>query len=97
MPARASNEYLYGASADCLLGIPMSAEDSDIALIDGAYKVLTSSDEEVLEAAWKDLCQTVNYRIRTGHRHVGAVPPLLSYSHLSSFLSGDRLLVRIKV
>lgn len=92
VPARASNEYLYGASADCLLGIPMSAEDSNIALIDGAYKVLTSNDEEVLEAAWKDLCQSVYYRIRSGHHHTGSVPPPLSYNHLSSFLSGDRLL-----
>lgn len=92
VPSRASNEYLYGSSADCLLGIPMSAEDSDIALIDGAYKVLTSNDETVFEAAWKDLCQTVNYRIKSGYRQAGSTPPILSYNHLSAFLSGDRLL-----
>lgn len=92
LPARASNEYLYGASADCLIGLPLSVEDSDIALIGGAFKVLTSNDEDVLESAWKDLCHCVHYRIRSGHRDVGSPIPVLSYDHLSAFLSGDRML-----
>lgn len=47
VPENTANEYLYGSSADTLLGIPLSAEDSDIAHIDGAFKLLTSEDEFV--------------------------------------------------
>lgn len=68
MASGASNEYLYGSLADCLTGLLLSAEDSDIAMIDGAYKVLTSNDENVLECTWQDLCSAVNYCLLTVHR-----------------------------
>lgn len=42
---RAANEYLYGSTNDNLFVIPLAAEDSDIAHIDGAFKLLTSNDE----------------------------------------------------
>lgn len=35
LPPNAANEYLYGARDDGLLGVPLAAEDSDIAIIDG--------------------------------------------------------------
>lgn len=92
LPERAATEYLYGSSADCLLGLPLAAEDSDIALIDGAFKALTPTDEVVMEAAWQDLCSSASYRFRSAYRAAGSTPPPLTYDHLSAFLSGDRIL-----
>lgn len=42
LPPRAANEYIYGSADDTLLGVPVAAEDSDLAMIDGAFKLLTS-------------------------------------------------------
>lgn len=33
LPSNSTNEYLYGSRDDGLFGIPLAAEDSDIALI----------------------------------------------------------------
>lgn len=92
VPPHASNEYLFGSSADCLIGLPLLAEDSDIAMIDGTYKVLKSNDKTVLECTWQDLCYAVNYRLRTVHFAFGSAPPVLSSDHLAAYLSGDRFL-----
>lgn len=35
LPSNAANEYLYGNKDDGLFGIPLAAEDSDIARIEG--------------------------------------------------------------
>nr|XP_050025000.1 uncharacterized protein LOC126519682 [Dermacentor andersoni] len=55
VPARASNEYLYGSTQAGSAGIPLAAELSDICRVDGAFKLLTSSDVEVRERAAGDL------------------------------------------
>lgn len=51
----ACTEYLYGDSAEGLFGIPVSADDSDVAKVDTAFKLLTSSDPFVAENAWNEL------------------------------------------
>ena len=53
LPPRAANEYLYGSSTAGSLAIPLAAEDSDIFLVDSAFKLLTSRD-----AALKDITQS---------------------------------------
>nr|XP_050024816.1 uncharacterized protein LOC126519243 [Dermacentor andersoni] len=64
VPARASNEYLYGSSQAGRAGIPLAAELSDICRVDGAFKLLTSTDVEVLERAAGDLEGVVLRRLR---------------------------------
>lgn len=88
VPERATNNYLYGSSTDTLFGIPLASEDSDIALIDGAFKLLTSEDELVRNLAWKDLTATVQHRLRTGHRNKPTPPPVATLDSLTAFLSG---------
>lgn len=90
VPENTSNEYLYGSSADTLLGIPLSAEDSDIAHIDGAFKLLTSDDDFVKNLAWKDLFSTVQHRLNTGYKNSSTPPPKCTLDHLASFLSGKK-------
>lgn len=51
LPPNAANEYLYGAKDDGLFGIPLAADDSDIALIDGGVKLLTSKDYIIRDMA----------------------------------------------
>nr|XP_050033033.1 uncharacterized protein LOC126529541 [Dermacentor andersoni] len=64
VPARASNEYLYGGSQAGSAGIPLAAELSDICRVDGAFKLLTSTDVEVRERAAGDLEGVVSRRLR---------------------------------
>ncbi|KAL1463880.1 hypothetical protein MTO96_043158, partial [Rhipicephalus appendiculatus] len=47
VPARASNEYVYGSAHAGTAGIPLAAELSDICRVDGAFKLLSSTDPEV--------------------------------------------------
>lgn len=42
LPRDATTDYLYGDTAKALFGIPEAAEDSDIAKLDTAFKLLTS-------------------------------------------------------
>ncbi|GFU59195.1 retrovirus-related Pol polyprotein from type-2 retrotransposable element R2DM [Trichonephila clavipes] len=51
LPSNASNHYLYGGRKLGCCGIPSAAEDSDFYLIDSAFKLLTSNDEEVVTQA----------------------------------------------
>lgn len=55
LPDHASVNYLYGHQQDGLFGIAITGEDSDIAHIDSAYKLLTSPDDIVRETAWAEL------------------------------------------
>lgn len=48
---RAADDYLYGDSQKGLLGIPLCYEDADIALIDSAFKLLTSRHNALCELA----------------------------------------------
>jgi len=45
VPQEASNEYLYAHRKAGACGIPLLAEESDVARIDTAYKLLTSLDD----------------------------------------------------
>lgn len=45
-----------------MFGIPIAAEDSDIAHIDVGFKLLTSKDPVVQMLAWEELTETENHR-----------------------------------
>lgn len=45
-----------------MFGVPVSADDSDIAHIDGGFKLLTSKDPVIKMLAWEELTETANYR-----------------------------------
>lgn len=90
VPSRAAYEYIYGSTSDTLLSVPLAAEDADIATIDGAFKLLTSNDSNIVEMAWKDLCSTVTARLRSGHRKSAIPPPDLNINHISAYLSSKR-------
>lgn len=54
-PPNAANEYIYGSREDGLIGMPLAAEDSDIAHIDGGVKLLPSRDPIICDLAWSEL------------------------------------------
>ncbi|XP_075732860.1 uncharacterized protein LOC142775381 [Rhipicephalus microplus] len=64
VPARASNEYVYGSAHAGTAGIPLAAELSDICRVDGAFKLLSSTDLEVRERAREELNRVVSRRLR---------------------------------
>ncbi|XP_035205588.1 uncharacterized protein LOC118180627 [Stegodyphus dumicola] len=64
IPKEASNNYLYGLSGKGALGLPLASEDSDIAAIDGAFKLLTFRDLAVRLLAWEDLTSFVQARLQ---------------------------------
>lgn len=51
LPKDANTGYLYGDTKQCLFGIPLAVDDSDIAKIDTAFKLLTSPDPYVSNIA----------------------------------------------
>ncbi|KFM61369.1 Retrovirus-related Pol polyprotein from type-1 retrotransposable element R2, partial [Stegodyphus mimosarum] len=79
VPPEASNEYLSGDTKSACLGIPLVAEDSDIARVDGAFKLLTSRDPAVQTLAWNDLRDLITARIKR--------PP--SSQDISAYLSAS--------
>ena len=54
LPTRSSNEYIYGSSFNGACGVPIAAEDSDLFLIDTAFKLLTSPDPVIKSLAEED-------------------------------------------
>lgn len=68
---------IYGDTKDGLFGIPVSADDSDIALIDSAFKILTSPDNFVSETAWED------FRVTNSKRQTSPA----SFSDMANYLS----------
>lgn len=78
LPVNATTDYLYGDTKDGLFGIPLTADDSEIAKIDTAYKLLTSPDESVAKIAWEEL------QLVTSTRCVGPA----SINDVAEFLSG---------
>ncbi|XP_037508774.1 uncharacterized protein LOC119385401 [Rhipicephalus sanguineus] len=64
VPARASNEYVYGSPRAGTADIPLAAELSDICRVDGAFKLLSSIDPEVRERAREELHRVVSRRLR---------------------------------
>ncbi|GBL72532.1 Retrovirus-related Pol polyprotein from type-1 retrotransposable element R2 [Araneus ventricosus] len=79
LPEHASNEYLYGHTKAGCVGLPVSAEESDLNRVDSAFKLLTSSDEMVSELALKNLSNTVSKRSHKSD---------VTDDDLSDFLSG---------
>ena len=79
LPDRACTDYIYGNPKDGLFGVPLAAEDSDIAKIDTAFKLLMSIDPNVKIHAWDDLKTCVLDRV-----------PNPSFTDFADFLSGVR-------
>ncbi|GFY55594.1 retrovirus-related Pol polyprotein from type-1 retrotransposable element R2 [Trichonephila inaurata madagascariensis] len=63
LPSSASNHYIYGNRKLGGCGVPSAAEDSDFYLVDSAFKLLTSRDEDVSFEALGQLTRTVAHRI----------------------------------
>ncbi|GFQ89968.1 retrovirus-related Pol polyprotein from type-1 retrotransposable element R2 [Trichonephila clavata] len=78
VPQNSSNHYLSANKKRGGCSVPSAAEDSDFYLVDTAFKLLTSSDEEVALLALAQLTRTVRQRIKR--------PP--TDGDLGSFLSG---------
>ncbi|GIY30010.1 reverse transcriptase domain-containing protein [Caerostris extrusa] len=79
LPTEASNEYLYGQRRLGCCGLPIAAEESDINLVDTAFKLLTSKDNICASEALSSLVSTV-------HRRLGRSP---DDATLGAFLSGE--------
>lgn len=62
LSANTANEYLFGAKEDGLFRIPLSSEDSDIAILDGVCKLLTSKDVITKDMAWAELRDDADFR-----------------------------------
>ncbi|GFQ78363.1 retrovirus-related Pol polyprotein from type-1 retrotransposable element R2 [Trichonephila clavata] len=78
LPTKASVSYIHGDRAQGGCGVPEATRDSDFYLTDTAFKLLTSSDEEVVVKALGQL-------VKTGRHRLQSEP---SNSDLASFLSG---------
>ncbi|GBO08329.1 hypothetical protein AVEN_246030-1 [Araneus ventricosus] len=81
LPEIASNEYLYGSRKLGCIGMPIAAEESDLNLIDSAFKLLTSRDEITAKNALEDLCSVCKFR---NHRNA-------TDEDLAKFMSGERI------
>ncbi|GIX76395.1 retrovirus-related Pol polyprotein from type-1 retrotransposable element R2 [Caerostris extrusa] len=64
LPESAANEYLYGHRKYGCAGIPIAAEESDLNVIDSAFKLLTSRDDRLRELAVAHLSHTVRPRVK---------------------------------
>ncbi|KAF8789729.1 Retrovirus-related Pol polyprotein type-1 like protein [Argiope bruennichi] len=64
LPENAANEYIYGNRSLGCCGIPIAAEESDLNLIDTAFKLLTSKDDCVARLTLEQHTATVRHRIR---------------------------------
>lgn len=65
LPPNAANEYLYERRDEGIFGIPIAAKDSDIAHVDGRFKLLTSKDPIIPNIACVELHETANYKYQT--------------------------------
>ncbi|GFY56885.1 retrovirus-related Pol polyprotein from type-1 retrotransposable element R2 [Trichonephila inaurata madagascariensis] len=79
LPSNASVNYLSAHRKFGGCGLPSAADDSDFYLIDTAFKLLTSKDEDVTIQAMGQLKRTVSHRIGR--------PP--TDGDLASYLSGS--------
>lgn len=77
LPTEASNSYLYGDTKNGLFGIPINDLDSDIANVDGVFKLLTSKDIIVKQIAWDELSDHAHIRFNTDN-DVDAINKFLS-------------------
>lgn len=78
-PQEASGEYLYGSTDSGCCGIRVLAEDSDIAVVDSAFKLLTSPETRVATEARSHVTSTTE-------RRIGRTP---STDEVGIYLSGE--------
>ncbi|GFQ75972.1 retrovirus-related Pol polyprotein from type-1 retrotransposable element R2 [Trichonephila clavata] len=78
LPPKASISYIFGDKAQGGCGVPEITKDCDFYLVDTAFKLLTSSDEEIALKALGQLTKTVRHRIQREPTN----------GDLASFLSG---------
>ncbi|GFS94224.1 reverse transcriptase domain-containing protein, partial [Nephila pilipes] len=78
LPSSASNHYVWGSRDHGCCGVPSAAVDSDLYLIDSAFKLLNSQDEDVATLALAQLKRTVRHRLQRDPTD----------GDLASFLSG---------
>ncbi|GIY24079.1 transposon TX1 uncharacterized 149 kDa protein [Caerostris darwini] len=64
LPEHAANEYFYGHRKHGCLGIPIAAEESDLNIIDSAFKLLTSRDECLRVLAVAHLSCSIRPRVK---------------------------------
>ncbi|KAF2903720.1 hypothetical protein ILUMI_02455 [Ignelater luminosus] len=83
LPQEAVNEYIYAPRKQNLVGVPLATELSDVAVIDTAFKLLTSPDAVVSQTANDELMRTVEKR-------GGAAPasPEAADEYLSGWMEG---------
>ncbi|GFR02243.1 retrovirus-related Pol polyprotein from type-2 retrotransposable element R2DM [Trichonephila clavata] len=79
LPTNASVSYLHGDRFKGGCGVPEATRDSDFYLVDTAFKLLTSTDEEVVVKALGQLVKTVRHRLQREPTN----------GDLASFLSGS--------
>ncbi|GIY87766.1 retrovirus-related Pol polyprotein from type-1 retrotransposable element R2 [Caerostris darwini] len=63
LPNEASNDYVYGHRKLGCCGLPIAAEDSDLYLVDTAFKLLSSRDEICAKTVLASLTSTVQRRL----------------------------------
>ncbi|GBN77615.1 Retrovirus-related Pol polyprotein from type-2 retrotransposable element R2DM [Araneus ventricosus] len=79
LPEHAANDYIYGHTKSGCVGLPISAEESDLNRVDSAFKLLTSSDDMISDLALQNLRCSVSARVRRD----------ASDEDLSDFMSGS--------
>lgn len=65
LPSNSANEFIWERRDNGLFAIPLTAEDSDIVLIDGGFKLLTSNDKIIKSLAWYELVDIANCRYQS--------------------------------
>lgn len=73
LPSNAANCFLYGSPTKACLGLPILGEESDLFLIDSAFKLLSSKDPFVRELALRDLRRVIAKRV--GLQNASSVSP----------------------
>ncbi|GBM06261.1 hypothetical protein AVEN_7668-1, partial [Araneus ventricosus] len=64
LPVTAANEFIYGSRSLGCWGMPIAAEEYDLNIIDTAFKLLTSPDEQVSAHALAQLKDSARHRFR---------------------------------
>ena len=62
IPNNSCNDYLYGDRESGFLGVPLAAEDSVIANVDGSVKPLLSKDPVICDIAWSEIRDIANWK-----------------------------------
>ncbi|GBM27411.1 hypothetical protein AVEN_250438-1 [Araneus ventricosus] len=60
LPEHAANEYVYGHTKSGCVGLPISAEESDLNRVDSAFKLLTSLDHRPCLEEFTGFCFPTN-------------------------------------